>query len=82
MESIKELIVKSGDKVEEGQIIKNNNKDVFVFEYYYEENNGLIAYMDAYDDYVYQILVYDDKNSFDYETLNIIIDILNSAEKE
>lgn len=70
--------LKSQEKdVRNRQIINRNGLEIVTFNLYYEENAGILAYMPAYDNYIYEVTLYakDDK-TFDYEALNKVIDIL------
>ena len=43
---------------------------------------SIVAYMLAYDDYVYKILVYDyDSKNYNYDTLNDVVKMLNIRKK-
>ncbi len=70
---------KSGVNVSNPQRRDKENIPVVTFEYRYDNYNGIYAYMKAYDSYIYQIQFFAEDNTFDYVSLDQIIDILSKA---
>ena len=69
-------------RIENRKVIEISNNSVISFEEYNEETSGLLAYMPAYDNFIYQILLFDgDDKSMNYDALDIVIDILSNGKK-
>ena len=86
LSSMEEYLKADGADVRNGQVLKYEDITYMIFEYYYEDMKGLIAYLPAYDDnwYVIRVVSGKVKNEkeelfFDYETFQRVLDVLNSA---
>lgn len=72
----------SDKEIKNKKIINVNKCEAISFEEYGTESNNLIAYMPAYDDYEFEIILFagDDK-TFNYDALNGVVDILCNGKK-
>lgn len=78
-ENLEKFLLSKENKISNKKIIDDK---IITFEYDYNGSIGLLAYTEAFDNYIYQIIIYDgDEKTLNYDALNIIIEIVNSATK-
>lgn len=77
-DKLEEELKKDGDyTISNRKVANRNGIEVVTFEIYADKTNGLYAYMPAYDNYEYGIIMYDgDNKSMNYEALNTVLDVL------
>ena len=83
-DALEKLLVDTNNykAVKNRKVINKNDIEVVSFEISTDVNNNLMAYMPAYENYEYQILLFSgDRTTFDYEALNKVVDIISSAVK-
>ena len=81
-DKLEENLIKNGYNIRNKKIKNVNEKELVSFELKNDSSSGLVSYMPAYDNYEYEIVIYDgDDKSMNYDALDIILDILSSGEK-
>ena len=64
------------------QVVNKNGKEIISFEGYGEISSGLFAYVPTYDNYEFEIVLFDgDNKTINYKALDTVIDILVNGEK-
>ena len=68
--------------VKNTKIMKKDDIEIVSFETFGEETNGLFAYVPTYDNYEFEIVLFDgDNKTINYKALDTVIDILVNGEK-
>ena len=75
-------LIQDDNDIKNGQVFEIDNTTVISFEYQYDGYDAILAYMRAYDDYMYRIFVYDkDEKKYNYDVLNDVVKMLNTRKK-
>lgn len=77
--SVKETLIESSVSVNEIKETKKDKRSILVIEGTTKNDNRLIAFSDATHDYIFYIEIVDATNNYDYEALDVAIDIINNA---
>ena len=82
-DKLEEMLKNDGkNRVENKKEFNENNKSVVSYEVYDDKTGGLYAYMPAYDNYEYGIILFNsDEKTINYDALDMVIEILNNGRK-
>ena len=79
---LSDFLEQNGYDLKNIQTLEIENNTVFTFEYQYDDDAAIVAYMKAYDDYIYKMIVFDyDDKGYNYDTLNDVVKMLNTRKK-
>ena len=82
-DKIESGLINRGKNISNKKVTSKGEYNILSFDYNFENKTGILGYMEAYDNYLYQIVIYDgDEKTINYDAFDVVTDILLTRSKE